>query len=434
MLSLAVLALMAIGRARPMSAQLIAEFHVPSANHALEITPGPGGMWFTEPGSVGLITPGGQFSEFPVQDSPRSIVAGPDGSLWFTSQGYISRMTTEGDVTRFISNPLPQGGPNGPLGPFSLSGWPASISVGKDGQLWFTDADVEGGRIGHMTVDGAFVSRKYILSLDALDPGTITLGPDGNEWFVTLGGYADAVIGRADHPGFFKLSGVHGVGGLVTGADGNLWFTETSANRVGRMTTAGEITEFAVSGGPRGIAAGPDGNLWFTETEANRIGRISTAGTVEEFAIPTPDARPWGIAAGADGNIWFTENGASQIGKVILVEANGLALTGGRYQATATWQSSTASGEAHPVALTADTGYFWFSDPANVELVVKLLDGCAINASRWVFAAGLTDLNVVLTVTDSQTQQSRIYTNPRGTAYLPIQDTAAFPCSGQGSE
>src|SRR6059036_907923 len=34
---------------------------------------------------------------------------------------------------------------------------------------------------------------------------------------------------------------------------------------------------------PTGITAGPDGALWFTEEGANAIGRITTAGTITEF-------------------------------------------------------------------------------------------------------------------------------------------------------
>jgi virginiamycin B lyase len=56
-----------------------------------------------------------------------------------------------------------------------------------------------------------------------------------------------------------------------------------------------------------GITAGPDGNLWFTEYGGNKIGRITTAGVITEFPIPTDDSEPWGITSGPDGNLWFTE-------------------------------------------------------------------------------------------------------------------------------
>src|SRR6266508_1365537 len=57
--------------------------------------------------------------------------------------------------------------------------------------------------------------------------------------------------------------------------------------------------------GPIEIASGPDGNLWFTELDGNRIGRITTAGLITEFPVPDP---PIAIAAGPDGNLWFVGN------------------------------------------------------------------------------------------------------------------------------
>ena len=41
---------------------------------------------------------------------------------------------------------------------------------------------------------------------------------------------------------------------------------------VGRITTAGVLTEFPVAGAqPNGIVTGPDGNLWFTEQQAGKV-------------------------------------------------------------------------------------------------------------------------------------------------------------------
>ena len=59
-------------------------------------------------------------------------------------------------------------------------------------------------------------------------------------------------------------------------------------------------------------------------------------------------------------------------------------------------------------------------------MVVKVLNGCGLNSRYWTFAAGLTDVNVILTVTDTQTGAIRTYTNPQGISFQPIQDTDAF--------
>jgi streptogramin lyase len=106
---------------------------------------------------------------------------------------------------------------------------------------------------------------------------------------------------------------------ITAGPDGNLWFTELSANKIGRITPQGLITEFTIptaNSQPFGITAGPDGNVWFTEIAGNRIGRISPTGVIVEYLIPTPGASPVGITLGPDGNLWFTEYGAKRVGKI----------------------------------------------------------------------------------------------------------------------
>ena len=80
--------------------------------------------------------------------------------------------------------------------------------------------------------------------------------------------------------------------GITSGPDGNLWFTEQTANKIGRITTAGVVTEYNVptgGSGPYGITLGSDGNLWFTESSASvhKIGRITTSGVITEFGPTT---------------------------------------------------------------------------------------------------------------------------------------------------
>jgi hypothetical protein len=52
----------------------------------------------------------------------------------------------------------------------------------------------------------------------------------------------------------------------------------------------------------------------------------------------------------------------------------------------------------YPVALTEESGYFWFFDDHNIELTVKLLDGRGVNGHAWVFLASMTDLPFTVTV------------------------------------
>lgn len=103
-----------------------------------------------------------------------------------------------------------------------------------------------------------------------------------------------------------------------------------------------------------------------------------------------------------------------------------LCLTGGRFKVEATWQTADAHGTATGVALGSDSATFWFFDEDNTELTVKVLDACDAFDRYWVFASGLTNVEVLLRVTDTQTGHVRQYFNPRGRPFVPVQDTNAF--------
>ena len=109
------------------------------------------------------------------------------------------------------------------------------------------------------------------------------------------------------------------------------------------------------------------------------------------------------------------------------VDATTLCLNNGRFRVRAFWETADgSSGNAQAEGLTADAGYFTFFSPANVELVVKVLNGCGFNSNYWVFASGLTDVHVFIRVTDVTNGDAKLYENPLGTAFRSIQDTSAF--------
>ncbi len=75
--------------------------------------------------------------------------------------------------------------------------------------------------------------------------------------------------------------------------------------------------------------------------------------------------------------------------------------------------------------LTADTGWFWFFGPTNVEVVLKVLDGTPLNGKHWVFYGALSSVEYTLEVTDTATGAVKTYTNPSGNL-ASVADTAAF--------
>lgn len=83
------------------------------------------------------------------------------------------------------------------------------------------------------------------------------------------------------------------------------------------------------------------------------------------------------------------------------------------------------SGVGHASPLTNDTGLFWFFKDSNLELVVKVIDGRAVNGHFWVYYGGLSDVEYTITVTDHQTDESEIYHNP-ASQLASGADTSAF--------
>lgn len=93
-----------------------------------------------------------------------------------------------------------------------------------------------------------------------------------------------------------------------------------------------------------------------------------------------------------------------------------LCLRDGRFRVRVRWKAPdgrSGPGQVMPVA-SGDSGLFWFFSPDNLELLVKVLDGCDENGHYWVFTGPATQLQHLLTVTDTLTGETRAYFQPQG--------------------
>jgi hypothetical protein len=107
-------------------------------------------------------------------------------------------------------------------------------------------------------------------------------------------------------------------------------------------------------------------------------------------------------------------------------DARTLCLNNSRFAVTSNWKTSDGNtGVGTAVPLTTDTGYFWFFGAANIELVIKVLDARTVNGKYWVFYGALSDVNYTITVTDTEKNTSKTYTNPQG-KLASVADTGAF--------
>ena len=164
-------------------------------------------------------------------------------------------------------------------------------------------------------------------------------GSDGNVWFSTNN---PVTIGRITPAGQVTqfadpTAGATLAGDFTLGSDGNVWFLDmqgfnpSQVERIGRITPAGQISEFLIPAfkGNRVsvnlMTLGSDGNIWFTSntfvgrgTVSNGfIGRVTTAGQISEFGTPTAVSFPADITLGSDGNIWFNEDAAHAVGRIL---------------------------------------------------------------------------------------------------------------------
>jgi len=107
--------------------------------------------------------------------------------------------------------------------------------------------------------------------------------------------------------------------------------------------------------------------------------------------------------------------------------AEPLLLLGGRFVIEATWRTLDRSGVGHPVALSDESGTFWFFTSANVELIVKVVDACVDPWQRyWVFMAGLTNVEVDLRVRDQFADSEHTYSSAWAEPFPTTLDTWTF--------
>lgn len=104
-----------------------------------------------------------------------------------------------------------------------------------------------------------------------------------------------------------------------------------------------------------------------------------------------------------------------------------LCLLDGALAVTVEWtdQHNGGSGLGRAVPYTDLTGFFWFFQPENVELIVKALDGRTVNGKIWVFYGALSDVGYTIRVELQGSHEVRFYENLPG-VICGRGDTAAF--------
>lgn len=160
------------------------------------------------------------------------------------------------------------------------------------------------------------VTAEFATTTAASSPNGITLGYDGFIYFAETS--ANKIV-KMTTGGVFTENPVPtanaGPFAVIASSDLSIWFTESTASKIGQQTTTQTIEYplLTANAGPTYIARGPDGALWFSETTANKLGRIDSTGVVTEYPVPTANAGLAGLVGFSDGGIWIAESNASAI-------------------------------------------------------------------------------------------------------------------------
>jgi streptogramin lyase len=272
---------------------------------------------------------------------------------------------------------------------------PGFITVGSDGNLWFTEGaefftpnpDPNTGGTFHSNI--ARITPTGDITEFRVDgggfPHDIVQGPNGVLYFSNNQG-----LGRISTDGVVApfIDAPFSVGGQELDAHaGNIWITDFNARSLWRFNVAsGVFTEFPIGDGslfgPSGLVADSSGRIWFGAS-SDRGGVIGVLDTTVRDKRNTPAREnvttfnvagdPNGLTIATDSKVWFTDRFNDTVGFLDPAHNNQVR------------QFPTLTPEAGPqqIAAAADGGV-WFTQ-ANIGNAARITaDGAITEAGKAV--------------------------------------------------
>ncbi|MBV8199670.1 MAG: hypothetical protein JOZ15_03505 [Acidobacteria bacterium] len=300
---------------------------------------------------------------------------------------------------------------------------------------------LDGGAHWAAQNDGLGDLRVTRLLADPARPGVVYAGTAGGLYVTPApaspcqgaGGVLCLAGGRfAAQVAWSTPDGVAGSGSVApeTAGSGGFWFfapdsTELGVKIVDGRPVNGHFWVFAAGlsdvaytltltdtvTGVRRVYVNPQGRLAsFADTGAFAAASNRSAGAAG--ASPAAGGGPAGDVSRAPAPPFKPPPGAQL---PCFSGSSNLCLAASRFAVQIAWQPpGGASTPAPAIPLTTDTGVFWFYSPQSLEVIVKILDGRALNGHFWVFVAGLSDLAYTAIVTDTSTGDSKSYVHRAG--------------------
>jgi photosystem II stability/assembly factor-like uncharacterized protein len=254
-------------------------------------------------------------------------------------------------------------------------------------------------------------------------PQIFKTGDGGASW-TTLQGFPSAPVASIGVAPDAASTVYAAAGGLYRSRDGGgSWSPSSSGIPPGTGITSLAIDPLSAdvlyAGTTIGVYRSADGgDAWWPLNDG------LTNLSVSALALDPTDTTL--LYAGTNGGGVFRMRLANGNAGLCSPSPSALCLGGDRFRVEVSWSAAgSGSGAGQAAPITANTGAFWFFSPDNLELVIKVLDGRAVNGSWWVFYGALSNVEYTITVTDTETGAVRTYFNPQGTL-ASVADTSAF--------
>jgi virginiamycin B lyase len=353
----------------------LTEFSLPAGTTAGHLIDGPDdALWFGETTAAGTpelgrITTAGVITSTPVAPAGDvgDLALGAGGAIWFTlvdSAHAIGERTASGQIN--LITPGMDG--------LNVGASPGELTEGANGTVWFLDHGTTDA-IGEITPGGAILEYPT----GGNDPDDLAVAPNGDLWFTVFEmpgavGFATPGTTAGTPATVFPTGSGTMPAGITADDDGNLWFSDQGTSAIGEVTTSGQMTTITEHGSldglqanadPDALAVGPDGNVWFDDQYGTNpeVGKITPAGQITEYPIAH---EAWDLTAGIDGNMWFPtgDNGNTNPGVARVT-------TGGKIDIfSAGLNSGAVVGDGTNIVSGPD-GNLWFNDIGSPNAIVR---------------------------------------------------------------
>ncbi len=223
-----------------------------------------------------------------IEGEPEAVAADSSGGVLVESNKGVSRVSDSGEVTELHA-------------------------IDTIGLYANSIAETERGEI--------FLGmRQYVVQLEPVGSSYTEqwYAPRDCPTFVHTDELSCSCVGASGTPSYVahRTSHDNGPESIRRGPDGAMWFVESIANRIGRISSTGQVSEFDVAHiASSGMAVGEDGDVWFS-SGPHSIVRRATSGKTTEYTVPSFSGYSpliENIEPSRDGGIWFSDLDTAKI-------------------------------------------------------------------------------------------------------------------------